>query len=75
MSEEQMVELLQSALEHHGMFAGELVAREGLTTKVHQRLNVRVLELIHEDSDSRIELEGSRLPATHSKDVTQALSV
>lgn len=51
------------------------IPREGLTTKVHQRLNVRVLELIHEDSDSRIELEGNRLPVTHSKDVIQALSV
>lgn len=49
--------------------------REGLTIKVHQRVNVRVLELIHEDSDSRIELEGNRLPVTHSKDVIQALTV
>ena len=49
--------------------------REGLTIKVHQRVNVRVLELIHEDSDSRIELEGNRMPVTHSKDVIQALTV
>jgi hypothetical protein len=34
-----------------------------------------VLELIHEESDSRIELEGNRLPVTHSKDVIQALTV
>jgi hypothetical protein len=36
------------------------VPRAGLTVKVHQRVNVRVLELIHEDSSSRIELEGNR---------------
>jgi hypothetical protein len=42
--------------------------------KVHQRVNVRVLELIDEDSGSRIELEGNRLPVTHSKDVIEALS-
>jgi hypothetical protein len=33
-----------------------------------------VLELIHDDSGSRIELEGNRLPVTHSKAVIQALS-
>jgi hypothetical protein len=45
------------------------VPRAGLSVKVHQRVNVRVLELIHDSSGSRIELEGSRLPVTHSKDV------
>ena len=50
------------------------VARAGLEVKVHQRVNVRVLELIHPESDSRIELEGSRIPLTHSKDVIEALS-
>jgi hypothetical protein len=50
------------------------VARAGLQVKVHQRVNVRVLELIHPESNSRIELEGSRLPVTHSKDVIEALS-
>jgi hypothetical protein len=49
------------------------VPREGLTAKVHERANVRVLELIHEDSGSRIELEGNRLPITHSKDVIETL--
>ena len=49
------------------------VPREGLTVKVHQRVNVRVLELIHGTSDSRIELESSRLPVTHSKDVIDVL--
>jgi len=50
------------------------VARDGLTAKVHQRVNVRVLELIHEDSGSQVELEGNRLPVTHSKDVIEALT-
>lgn len=48
--------------------------RAGITAKVHQRVNVRVLELIDNASGSRIELEGSRLPVTHSKDLIQALT-
>jgi hypothetical protein len=48
--------------------------RAGLEVKVHQRANVRVLELIHSDSGSRIELEGNRIPVTHSKDVIAALT-
>jgi hypothetical protein len=47
--------------------------RAGLTAKVHQRVNVRVLELIDDASGARIELEGNRLPVTHSKDVIAAL--
>lgn len=50
------------------------VARAELTVKVHQRANVRILELIHEDSGSTIELEGNRIPVTHSHDVIEALS-
>ena len=50
------------------------VPREGLEAKVHQRVNVRILELIETDSGSRIELEGMRLPITHSKDVIQELT-
>ena len=50
------------------------VPREGLEAKVHQRVNVRVLELIETDSASRIELEGMRLPITHSKDVIEELT-
>jgi hypothetical protein len=50
------------------------VPREGLDVKVHQRVNVRVLELIDSASGSRIELEGNRLPITHSKDVIAELS-
>lgn len=48
--------------------------REGLEAKVHQRVNVRVLELIDTESGSSIELEGMRLPITHSKDVIQELT-
>ena len=48
--------------------------RAGLEVKVHQRVNVRVLELIHPESGSRIELEGNRVPVAHSKDVIEALS-
>jgi len=50
------------------------VDRAGLTATVHQRVNVRVLELIHADTQSRIELEGSRVPLTHSKDVMDLLT-
>jgi len=50
------------------------VPREGLEAKVHQRVNVRVLELIDTQSGSRIELEGMRLPITHSKDVMDELT-
>ena len=48
--------------------------RAGLEVKVHQRVNVRVLELIHPESGSRIELEGSRIPVAHAKDVIEALT-
>jgi len=48
--------------------------RSGLTAKVHQRVNVRVLELIEEASGSRVELEGNRIPLTHSKDVINVLT-
>jgi hypothetical protein len=48
--------------------------RSGLEVKVHKRVNVRVLELIHPDTGSRIELEGNRIPVTHSKDVIETLT-
>lgn len=47
--------------------------REHLEIKVHQRVNVRVVELIHPESGSTVELEGNRIPVTHSKDVIDAL--
>jgi hypothetical protein len=48
--------------------------RSAVTAKVHQRVNVRVLELIRDDTGARIELEGSRVPLTHSHDVIAALT-
>jgi len=48
--------------------------RSGLEVKVDKRVNVRVLELIHPETGSRIELEGNRVPLTHSKDVIEALA-
>jgi hypothetical protein len=48
--------------------------RAGLTAKVHQRVNVRVLELIDQRSGARVQLEGNRLPLTHSEDVIKALT-
>jgi hypothetical protein len=56
----------------HSFRGATLTAR--LEAKVHQRVNVRVLELIDPESGSRIELEGMRLPITHSKDVIQELT-
>jgi hypothetical protein len=50
------------------------VPRAGLTANVHQRVNVRVLELVDNASGSKIELEGNRLPVTHSRDVIDELT-
>lgn len=50
------------------------VPREGLEVTVHQRVNVRVLELVEPGSGSRIALEGMRLPITHAKDVIEELT-
>lgn len=47
--------------------------RSEVTVEVHQRVNVRVVELIDQVSGSRLELEGNRLPVTHSKDVIDHL--
>jgi hypothetical protein len=49
------------------------VDRSDVQVEVHQRVNVRIVELIDEASGSRIELEGNRLPVTHSKDVIDHL--
>jgi hypothetical protein len=50
------------------------ISREHLKAKVHQRVDVRVLELVDEESGAKIELEGNRLPITHSKDVISELT-
>jgi hypothetical protein len=49
------------------------VPRDELETKVHQRVNVRVLELIEVRTGAAIELEGNRVPLTHSHDVIREL--
>ena len=62
---------------HRNTDAGGLVfriPRRDLEVKVHKRVNVRILELIETSSGARIELEGNRIPLTHSKDVIQALA-
>jgi hypothetical protein len=59
---------------HHE--AGDLVFRvdrAGLDVKVHQRVNVRVLELVHSDTGSCVELEGLRFPGQHAGAVIDAL--
>ncbi len=50
------------------------VRRTDLEVKVHARVNVRVLELIDSASGHQIELEGSRVPVTHAKDVINELT-
>lgn len=45
--------------------------RSGLQVTVRQRVNVRILDLTSADG-SRVALEGSRVPLTHSKDVISA---
>jgi hypothetical protein len=49
------------------------VRRADVEALVHQRVNVRVLELVDRTTGSRIELEGSRVPLTHSKNVIDVL--
>jgi hypothetical protein len=49
------------------------VDRDGLEVKVHQRVNVRVLELIDPRTGLAIELEGPRLPGFHAGSVIDAL--
>jgi hypothetical protein len=50
------------------------LARDEVDIKVHQRVNVRILELIGRASGDTVELEGNRLPVTHSGDVIKALT-
>jgi hypothetical protein len=48
--------------------------RQDIETKVHQRVNVRILELIDTPGGDSVQLEGNRLPITHSGDVIKALN-
>jgi hypothetical protein len=50
------------------------ISRQHLRATVHQRVDVRVLELADEQTGGKIELEGNRLPITHSKDVISELA-
>jgi hypothetical protein len=47
--------------------------RDRVTTKVHQRVNVRVLELLDDETGSSVQLEGNRIPTLHTGDVFKAL--
>ena len=48
--------------------------RQDLEAKVHQRVNVRILELVDTASGDSVQLEGNRLPLTHSGDVIKVLT-
>jgi hypothetical protein len=64
------------AAAHRSSPAGALVfgvSRDQLEVKVHQRVNVRILELVDGATGSTIQLEGNRIPLTHTKDVIDAL--
>jgi hypothetical protein len=50
------------------------LSRDSITAAVHQRVNVRILELTDRESGDTIALEGNRLPVTHSGDVIRLLS-
>jgi hypothetical protein len=47
--------------------------RSRLDTKVNQRLNVRILELVDRDTGASVQLEGNRVPTLHTGDVLKAL--
>lgn len=49
------------------------LARERLDTKVHQRVNVRILELVDRETGASVQLEGNRVPTVHTGDVFKAL--
>jgi hypothetical protein len=60
----------------HGREPTDLIfrlPRSRLEVKVHPRVNVRVVELIDAETDSRVELEGERIGGTHVSDVIDAL--
>jgi hypothetical protein len=49
------------------------VSRDHLDVNVHARVNVRVLELVNQSTGAKIELEGIRLPITHSHELIEYL--
>jgi len=60
----------------HGRRPTRLVfalARERLKVKVHPRVNVRILELEDSETGASVQLEGSRMPPLHVRDVIREL--
>jgi len=55
-----------------GLFA--VLERGRVVTRVHQRVGVRVLEIIDADTRERPELETARLGGWHGEDVLEQLS-
>jgi hypothetical protein len=49
------------------------LSRSQLDVRVHQRMNVRVLELLDRATGERVELEGARMPGFHVGGVLQVL--
>ncbi|MGX7677281.1 hypothetical protein ACSMXN_00120 [Jatrophihabitans sp. DSM 45814] len=49
------------------------IDRHDLVTRIHQRVNVRVLELHDQALNTTIEIEGSRIPVLHAGEVISAL--
>jgi hypothetical protein len=49
------------------------IPRDRLEVKVHQRVNVRVVELIDRETGAKVELEGPRMPGFHVSEVVDAL--
>jgi hypothetical protein len=47
--------------------------RSDLDVRVHERVNVRVVELYDRATGARVELEGARMPGFHVGDVLHAL--
>ena len=47
--------------------------RSRIEVKVHQRVNVRVVELVDRESGAKVELEGPRMPGFHVSEVIEAL--
>jgi hypothetical protein len=50
------------------------VPRDRLDVKVHGRVNEHVLKLIDRETGSKIELEGNRIPITHSHDLIKFIA-
>lgn len=73
---ETMVYGFDTSREDHARRPTEMIfrlQRASLEVKVHQRVNVRVVELIDRESGAKIELEGQRLPGFGVSDVLHAL--